>query len=135
MRNINVMSYKNGHYANYKRKYWNISQSSSGVLGVVSNVSKKKKKKKKKKFNVSIYAFTLSLGYSGFVCTDRVCIHVIPPSSSGRLQEMSRKIDKISSKMYHFLTKIQNLPEMNQEFSYIFYIFFKNLPEIEEKSS
>ena len=61
-------------------------------------------------------------------------IHVIPPSSSGRLQEMSRKIDKISSKMYHFLTKTQNLPEMNQEFSYIFYTFFKNLPEMEEKS-
>ena len=61
-------------------------------------------------------------------------IHVIPPSSSGRLQEMSRKIDEISSKMYHFLTKIQNLPEMNQEFSYIFYTFFKNLPEMEEKS-
>ena len=49
VRNINVMSYKNGNYANYTRKYWNISQSSSGVLGVATNVSKKKKKKKKKK--------------------------------------------------------------------------------------
>ena len=47
---------------------------------------------------------------------------------------MSRKIEEISSKMYHFLTKIQNLPEMNREFSYIFYTFFKNLPEMEEKS-
>ena len=36
--------------------------------------------------------------------------------------------------MYHFLNKIQNLPEMNQEFSYIFYTFLKNLPEMEEKS-
>ena len=45
VRNINVMSYKNGNYANYTRKYWNISQSSSGVLGVATNVSKKKKKK------------------------------------------------------------------------------------------
>ena len=61
-------------------------------------------------------------------------IHVIPPSSSGRLQEMSREICKNSSKMYHFLNKIQNLPEMNQEFSYIFYTFLKNLPEMEEKS-
>ena len=41
---------------------------------------------------------------------------------------------KIYSKMYHFLTKNQNLPEMKQEFSYIFYTFFKNLPEMEEKS-
>ena len=56
------------------------------------------------------------------------------PSSSGRLQEISFKIGKKSSKKYHFLTKIQNLPEMNQEFSYIFYTFFKNLPEMEEKS-
>ena len=38
------------------------------------------------------------------------------------------------AKKNHFLTKIQNLPEMNQEFSYIFYTFFKNLPEMEEKS-
>ena len=38
------------------------------------------------------------------------------------------------SKMYHFFTKIQNLPEMNQKFSYIFYTFFKNLPEMKEKS-
>ena len=36
--------------------------------------------------------------------------------------------------MNHFLTKIQNLPEMNQKFSYIFYTFFKNLPEMKEKS-
>ena len=76
VRNINVMSYKNGHYANYTRKYWNISQSSSGVLGVATNVSKEKKAKQKTKkksvFNVPIYAFTLSLVYSGFVCTDRV---------------------------------------------------------------
>ena len=47
---------------------------------------------------------------------------------------MSRGICKKSSKMYHFLHKIQNLPEMNQEFSYIFYTFLKNLPEMEEKS-
>ena len=47
---------------------------------------------------------------------------------------MSREICKNSSKMYHFLNKIQNLPEMNQEFSYIFYTFLKNLPEMEEKS-
>ena len=32
------------------------------------------------------------------------------------------------SKMYHFFTKIQNLPEMNQEFSYIYYTFFKKSP-------
>ena len=63
-----------------------------------------------------------------------VCIHVIPPSSPGRLQEMSHKIGKNSLKKYHFLTKIQNLPEMNWEFSYIFYTFFKNLPEMEERS-
>ena len=43
VRNINVMSYKNGHYANYTRKYWNISQSSSCVLGVATNAFKKKK--------------------------------------------------------------------------------------------
>ena len=43
------MSYKNGNYANYTRKYWNISQSDSGVLGVATNVSKKKNKKKKNK--------------------------------------------------------------------------------------
>ena len=66
--------------------------------------------------------------------TSQRCIHVIPPSSSGRLQEMSCKNGKISSKMYHFLSRIQNLPEMNQEFSYIFYTFFINLPEMEEKS-
>ena len=47
---------------------------------------------------------------------------------------MSREICKNSSKMYHFLNKIQNLPEMNQEFSCMFYTFFKNLPEMEEKS-
>ena len=47
---------------------------------------------------------------------------------------MSRKIGQISSKMSHFLTEIQNLPEMNQKFSYIFYTFFKNLPEMKEKS-
>ena len=63
-------------------------------------------------------------------------VHVIPPSSSGRLQEMSPNIDKTSSKMYHFFNKklIQNLLEMNQEFSYIFYTFFKNRPEMEQKS-
>ena len=55
-------------------------------------------------------------------------IHVIPPSSSGRLQEMSHKVGKNSLKKNHFLTKIQNLPEMNQEFSYIFYTFFKKPP-------
>ena len=65
---------------------------------------------------------------------DHISIHVIPPSSSGRLQEMSRKIGKISSKMYHFFNKNSNLPEMNQEFSYIFYTFSKNLPEMKEKS-
>ena len=61
-------------------------------------------------------------------------IHVIPPSSSGRLQEMSHKIYQNSSKIYLFSYKIQNLPEMDQEVSYIFYTFFKNLPEMEEKS-
>ena len=61
-------------------------------------------------------------------------IHVIPPSSSGRLQEMSHKIGKNSYKMYHFLAKNQNLPEMNQEFFYTFYTFFTNLPEMEKKS-
>ena len=61
-------------------------------------------------------------------------IHVIPPSSSGRLQEMNLKIGKKSSEKYHFLIKIQNLPEMKKKFSYIFYTFFKNLPEMEEKS-
>ena len=40
------------------------------------------------------------------------CIRVISPSSSGRLQEMSHKIGKNSLKKYHFLTKIQNLPEI-----------------------
>ena len=60
--------------------------------------------------------------------------HVIPPSSSGRLQEMNIKIGENSSKIYHFFEKIQDLPEMNQEFSYIFFTFFKNLPEMEEKS-
>ena len=44
-------------------------------------------------------------------------IHVIPPSSSGRLQEISRKIGKNPFQIYHFLAKIQNLPEMNQDFS------------------
>ena len=72
------------------------------------------------------------LDYEDFI--SGMSIHVIPPSSSGRLQEISLKIGKKSSKKYHFLTKIQNLPEMNQEFSYIFYTFFKDLPEMEEKS-
>ena len=58
------------------------------------------------------------------------CNHVIPPSSSGRLQEISLKIGKKSSKKYHFLTKIQNLSEMNQEFSYIFYTFLARLHEV-----
>ena len=65
---------------------------------------------------------------------NRTDIHVIPPSSSGRLQEMSRKISENSSKMCLVLTRNKNHPEMNQEFSYIFYTFFKNLPEMEEKS-
>ena len=41
---------------------------------------------------------------------------------------------KISSKTYHFLPKFQNLPHLNYEFSYIFYIFLINLPEIKGKS-
>ena len=34
---------------------------------------------------------------------------------------MSHKLGKNSFKKYQFLTKIQNLPEMNQEFSAILY--------------
>ena len=37
-------------------------------------------------------------------------IHVIPPSSSGRLQEMSRKIGKNSFKMYYSFNKNSNPP-------------------------
>ena len=37
-------------------------------------------------------------------------IHVIPPSSSGRLQEMSRKIGKNSSKMHPFFNKNSKSP-------------------------
>ena len=36
-------------------------------------------------------------------------------------------------KIYHFLPKFCNLPEMNEEYSYIFYTFFKNLQEMKEK--
>ena len=83
-----------------------------------------------KGIHFSYYCFKTLL----WVLLEPPCIHVIPPSSSGRLQEMIRKNWENSSKMYHFFTKIKNLPEMNQEFSYIFYTFFKNLPEMEEKS-
>ena len=37
-------------------------------------------------------------------------IHVIPPSSSGKLQEMSRKIGKNSSKMYHIFNENSKSP-------------------------
>ena len=43
---------------------------------------------------------------------------------------MSHKIGQNSSKVNHFLTKIQNLPEMKQEFSYIFYTFLARLHEV-----
>ena len=46
---------------------------------------------------------------------------------------MSHKIGK-KSKVFHLLTKIHNLPEMNKEHSCIFYTLFRNLPEMEEKS-
>ena len=71
-------------------------------------------------------------GTHGSICDKH--IHVIPPSSSGRLQEMSHRIDQNSSKYTYFSYKIQSLPEMDQEVSYIFYTFFKNLPEMKEKS-
>ena len=37
------------------------------------------------------------------------------------------------SNKIHFLPKFWNLPEMNEEYSYIFYTFFKNLQEMKEK--
>ena len=43
------------------------------------------------------------------------------------LPEMSHKI---SSKTYHFLPNFWNLPHVNEEFSYIFYTFLINLPEM-----
>ena len=58
------------------------------------------------------------------------CIHV-NPWSSGRLPEMS---PKISFKTYHFLPKFGNLPDLNKEFSYIFYIFLINLPEMRKEN-
>ena len=41
---------------------------------------------------------------------------------------------KISSKTYHFLSKFWSRLHLNEEFSYIFYTFFKNLPEMKGKS-
>ena len=66
------------------------------------------------------YLLSLLL-FIDFICVGCTQSHVIPPTSSGRLQEKSRKIGKNSPKITTFLTKIQNLPEMNQEFSYIFF--------------
>ena len=54
-----------------------------------------------------------------------------PPWSSGRLPEMS---PEISTKKYQFLSKFRNLPNQKSEFSYIFYSFLTNLPEIKGKS-
>ena len=45
----------------------------------------------------------------------------------------SRKCAINSSEIYPFLPKFWNLPEMNEENSYMFYTFFKNLQEMEEK--
>ena len=59
------------------------------------------------------------------------CIHVIPPWSSWILQEMSHKI---LLKYIAFYQNFEgNLPEMNEEYSFIFYTFFKNLQEMKEK--
>ena len=41
---------------------------------------------------------------------------------------------KISSKTYHFLSKVKNFPHLNYEFFYIFYAFLINLPEMKGKS-
>ena len=41
---------------------------------------------------------------------------------------------KISFKTYHFLPKFGNLPDLNKEFSYIFYIFLTNLPEMRKEN-
>ena len=41
---------------------------------------------------------------------------------------------KISSKIYRFLPNGRNLPHLNEECSYMFYIFFINLPEVKGKS-
>ena len=47
------------------------------------------------------------------------------------LPEIGRKI---SSKTYHFLPKFWNLPDLNEEFPYIFYTFLINFPEMKGKS-
>ena len=61
-----------------------------------------------------------------------ISIHVIPPSSSDRLQEMSGKIclkcTTFSQKFRISLKWTKNFPIC------IFYTFFKNLPEMKEKS-
>ena len=56
------------------------------------------------------------------------------PHHQGDSRKWAVKLVKILLKCTTFLTKNQNLPEMYQEFPYIFYTFFKNLPEMEEKS-
>ena len=82
---------------------------------------------------VSCCLFQFRINAPVYYFTKLVIIHMIPPSSSGRLQEMGHKIDRILLKYTCFSNKIQNLPEMDQEFSYIFYTFFQNLPEMKEK--
>ena len=47
---------------------------------------------------------------------------------------MSREFDQNSSKIHLFSYKIQSLPDMDQEVSYIFYTLFKNLTKMKEKS-
>ena len=60
------------------------------------------------------------------------CMHTYEPSLIFReLPEMS---PNISSKTYYFLPKFRNLPHLNKEFSYIFYTFLINLPEIKGKT-
>ena len=44
-------------------------------------------------------------------------------------RELPEMSPKISSKIYHILRKCWNLPHLNEEFPYIFYTIFKNLPE------
>ena len=49
-------------------------------------------------------------------------------------REVPEMSHKISSKTYSFLPKFWNLPHPNEEVSYIFYAFLKNLPEMKGKS-
>ena len=49
-------------------------------------------------------------------------------------RELPEMGSKISSKTYHFLPKFWNLPDLNEEFPYIFYTFLINFPEMKGKS-